>query len=136
MRSIDVVDRRNGKVVLGINSLGEVVNNGFPYNFKQETMQCPEDIKDSECIDSYERFIFDVQSFKYIVQILRHDYRDPSLKDDELGYHLDIYPRPYRSFYDLQFEYEGLYFENPLPEELEFCQGGANRRSGQEKDEL
>ena len=76
---------------------------------------------------------------------MSHDYLDAALKPGQTGVHLvhilvivltilfltqifaieDIYPKPYKTFSAIRDEYSGLYFENPLPEELEYCPGGS-----------
>jgi len=129
MREIEVVNKK-GKVILSINVDGEYEADDYPYAFEVFEKECPADMKKSECLDSYMSFRFDAQEFQYFVHILRHDYADPSLKEGELGYHLDIYPTPYDRFYQKGHKeaYTGLYFNNPLPEELEYCPGGADRR--------
>lgn len=123
MREIQVVDNWTGEVMLAINNLGEVLNNNFPYFFSHETRECPPDMK--ECEFMFEEFKFDAQNFEYTVQVLLHDYLDPALKDGELGVHLDVFPKPYQAFDQYRDGYSGLYFENPLPEELEYCAGGS-----------
>lgn len=123
MREIQVVF--GDEIGLSINSLGEVMNNNYPFAIEEVTVKCPEDMKD--CIDEYKEFRFDAQDFSYTVHLLRHDYLDAALKKGEYGYHLDIYPQPYRSFAERKPKYTGLYFENPLPEELEYCAGGSPR---------
>jgi len=130
MREISVVDD-DGNVMISINSLGEYETQKFPYHFDYEEKDCPLDMKKTECFETYKEWTFDVQEFHYTVQLLRHDYKDAGIPEGDLGYHLDIYPRPYKSFYreghvDM---YSGLFFENPLPEELEYCQGGSNRNT-------
>lgn len=124
MREIQVVFGE--EVVLSINNLGEVMNNDYPFAFEEVTVPCPESMKD--CIDEYKEFRFDAQDFSFTVHMLRHDYLDAALKEGEFGYHLDIYPRPYKSFAAKQANYNGLYFENPLPEELKYCTGGSPRQ--------
>jgi len=129
MREIEVVNKK-GDVLLSINVDGEYVADNYPYAFEVYEKECPAKMKQSECLDSYMSFRFDAQEFQYFVHILRHNYADPSLKEGELGYHLDIYPTPYDRFYQEGHKemYSGLYFSNPLPEELEYCAGGADRR--------
>jgi len=129
MREIEVVNRK-GDVLLSINVDGEYEAENYPYAFEVYEKECPENMKKNECLDSYMSFRFDAQEFQYFVHILRHDYKDPSLKEGELGYHLDIYPTPYDRFYHRghKEKYTGLYFENPLPEKLEYCAGGSPKR--------
>lgn len=64
-----------------------------------------------------------------MVQTLQHDYMDAALKEGEWGAHLDIYPQPYDRFIRHKRDYTGLYLENPLPEELNYCPGGSPRQA-------
>lgn len=120
MREIQLYS--NGKLKLSINNLGEVINHEW-YGYSKTVKDCPDGLKD--CMDKYIEYRFDAQDFRYSVQILRHDYLDPALKEGEFGYHLDIYPQHYSRFEKHREGYSGLYFENPLPDELEYCQGGS-----------
>jgi len=124
MRELQVLTK-SGDLLLSITNMGEVVNNNFPYSFTQELLPCPDDM--DECIHEYMEFKFDIQDFQYVVQTLRHAYLDPALSDGENGYHLDIYPKTYGGFGSNKNGYSGLYFENPLPEELEYCPGDSLR---------
>jgi len=124
MRELQVLTK-SGDLLLSINNMGEVVKKNFPYDFSQETLPCPGGMK--ECINEYKEFKFDIQDFQFVVQTLRHDYLDPALKEGENGYHLDIYPKTYEMFGAHKNGYSGLYFENPLPDELEYCLGGSLR---------
>jgi len=54
---------------------------------------------------------------------------DAALKEGEWGAHLDIYPQPYDRFIQHKRDYTGLYLENPLPEELNYCPGGSPRQA-------
>jgi len=127
MREIQVIGRKNGEVMLSLNNLGEVINNNYPYFFSEQVKDCPPDMP-KECPDTYTEFQFDAQDFRYYVQVVRHDYADPGLKEGDLGFHLDIYPKPYeRGFQKHKKHYKGLYFENPLPEVLPYCPGGSPR---------
>jgi len=127
MREIQVISRKNGEMMLSLNNLGEVVNNNYPYYFSEQVKDCPPDMP-TECPDTYTEFQFDAQDFRYYVQVVRHDYADAGLKEGELGFHLDIYPKPYhRGFNKHKKHYKGLYFENPLPEVLPYCPGGSPR---------
>jgi len=128
MREVQVVNTKTGEILLSIDTTGTSMNNGFQYHFEEEMNQCPKDMKQSECDGSYMFWEFDAQNFRYSVHLLRHNYQDDGLLEGELGYHLDIYPRPYKSFESHKDEYTGLYFENPLPEELEYCPGGSQAR--------
>lgn len=125
MREIQVVDSESGNIMLAINTFGEVLNSNYPFHFKQGVSACPETMDESECIDEFSWFEFDAQSFRYSIHLLRHNYLDPALQDGELGYHLDIYPQAFSTFREIKHEYAGLYFENPLPDELPYCAGGS-----------
>jgi len=125
MREIQVVDTESGEILLSINTMGHATMNKFKYYFSEETQECPSDMKNTECDGKFKLWEFDAQSFRYAVHLLRHDYLDDGLPEGELGYHLDIYPKPYNSFESMKNEYTGLYFENPLPDELEYCPGGS-----------
>jgi len=129
MRELQVVST-NGEVLLSINSLGEYEkSDNFLYRFKYEEKECPVGMKDTECVGTYKEWMFDAQEFEYTVHLLRHDYKDNGIPEGDLGYHLDIYPRPYKSFREPGHmdSYSGLFFENPLPEELPYCVGGSKR---------
>jgi len=125
MREIQVTDKE-GNILLSINNLGDVLDNGFPYFFSREIKPCPREEK-KQCPFTYEEFKFDAQQFQYTIQVLSHNYLDPALKDGESGIHLDIFPKPYDSFRYFRDGYTGLYFENPLPEQLEYCRGGSDQ---------
>jgi len=122
MREIQIRNK-NGDILLSVNNLGDVLNN-WPYRFTEEVKPCP---LEEYCNLFYKEFTFDAQQFRFIVQVLPHDYLDPALKDGEEGVHLDIFPRPYQAFTDHKHLYEGLYFSNPLPEILEYCPEGSQR---------
>jgi hypothetical protein len=128
MREVQVVNTQTGEILLSLDTTGTSMNNGFEYHFEEGMNECPKDMKRSECDGSYMFWEFDAQNFRYAVHLLRHNYQDDGLLEGELGYHLDIYPRPYKSFESTREEYTGLYFENPLPEELEYCPGGSQAR--------
>jgi hypothetical protein len=125
MREIQVVDTESGEILLSIDTMGLAAMNKFKYYFSEETQECPSDMPKTECDGKFKLWEFDAQSFRYAVHLLRHDYLDDGLLEGELGYHLDIYPKPYNSFESMKNEYTGLYFENPLPDELEYCPGGS-----------
>jgi len=125
MREIQVVDTRSGEILLSIDTTGNAMSDKFRYHFAEHTFNCPADMKETECLDEFTLWEFDAQNFRFTVHLLRHDYLDAGLSEGELGYHLDIYPRPFKSFKKKRDGYTGLYFENPLPEELEYCAGGS-----------
>merc|ERR1719464_717271 len=118
MREIQIRSRK-GEILLSVNNLGDVLNN-WPYRFSEETKKCPLG-EETTCNLFYKEYAFDAQQFRYIIQVLPHDYLDPALKEGEHGVHLDIFPRPYSGFRERKHEYSGLYFSNPLPEQLEYC---------------
>jgi len=102
--------------MLGISNFGEVINNNFPFYFKEQIKKCE---FEHECNFFYREYVFDAQQFEYVVQIQPHSYDDPSLKEGESGIHLDIYPHPYDGF--RSEAYDGVYFENPIPNESGQC---------------
>jgi len=124
MREIQVV-HASGEILLAINNLGDVLNNNYPYFFVHERRQCPEHT--TECHFSFEEFRFDAQHFEYTLQIKYHDYLDQGLTEGESGIHLDIFPKPYGSFSENKALYTGIYFENPFPDELQYCPGGSRQ---------
>jgi len=123
MREIQVRGE-DGEILLAINTLGMVENNWQHFLYEKER-ECPPDLYD--CIDTFMEYAFDAQDFRYVVQILHHNYKDPALENGEYGFHLDVKPQPYKRFKQNKDRYSGLYFENPLPEELEFCKGGSKK---------
>jgi len=127
MREIQVVDKQTGRLMLSINNMGEVLNDGFPYSFEHKVLQCPPD-DDTDCQFMFDEYRFDAQQFQYIVQVATHDYIDQALRDGETGVHLDIFPREYAGFKDFK-GYSGIYFENPQPEKLHSCPAGSQRSS-------
>jgi len=133
MREIVVVDE-NDNVLISINSLGEFEHDekNYPHAFSFEEKECPAEMKQTECFGTYKEWIFDAQEFRYTVHLLRHDYKDNGIAEGDLGWHLDIYPKPYSGFYKAGHmdSYSGLFFENPLPQELEYCEGGSPRNDG------
>jgi len=124
MREIQIQDK-SGEILLSVNNLGDVINN-WPYRFSEELKKCHVG-EETTCNLFFTEYTFDAQQFKYIVQTLPHDYHDPALKEGEQGIHLDIFPRPYEGFQQHKGEYNGLYFANPLPQQLEFCPDGSQR---------
>jgi len=122
MRQITVT-KQNGDLWLAINNLGEIINNDFPYRLEQKVVPCPEDYEKDDCHGEYIVTRFDAQDFAWIIHSgLRHNYADPGVSHGEYGYHLDIYPEPYNKvFHSRRNEYTGLYFHNPLPQELGTC---------------
>jgi len=127
VRELQITDNRSGETVLTISATGNYFGE-WPYGWKASTKKCPDDMKKTECVDTYMEFEFDVQDLNYLVQILRHDYKDPSLKEGELGFHLDVYPRTYDRFEKRKDGYDGAFFKNPLPNELDYCADDSPRR--------
>merc|ERR1719204_13100 len=125
MREIQIVQRDSGRLLLSISNLGEVVNN-WPYHYSHKKRTCAPGMRD--CIFQTDEYEFDAQDFHYAIQVMLHDYLDPALKDGEIGVHLDIHPRPYPERPFRKEEYKGIYFENPLPEVLNFCPTGSSRQ--------
>jgi len=123
MRQISVT-KANGDLWLSIDNFGNIVNNDWPYALEQRVVPCPEDYEKDDCQGEYIVTRFDAQDFAYLVQSgLRHNYLDPALKKGEYGTHMDIYPEPYNERFEARRqEYTGLYFHNPLPEELPTCE--------------
>jgi len=133
MRELTVVDN-DGNIQISINSLGEFEHDAenYPYGFSFEEKACPMEMDKTECLGTYKEWVFDAQEFRYTVQLLRHDYKDSGIPENDLGWHLDIYPKPYSGFFKPGHleSYSGLFFENPLPEVMEYCPGGASRNDG------
>jgi len=126
IREIQITDFE-GEILMSISNLQETTGS-WPYGYKFRSRMCAEMTK--ECEFMHAQFTFDAQLFKYEVQILFHDYLDPALKDGEKGVHLDIYPKVYEIM-KANFnpdEFEGIYFDNPLPEDLPFCPADSPRR--------
>jgi len=117
MREIQVRSAESGDIMLSISNMGEVLNNNYPFFFKEEMKKC--DLSADKCTFFYKEIAFDAQEFEFVLQILPHKYEDPSLAEGEIGVHLDIYPNPYPGFN--YKEYNGLYFQNPIPETAGEC---------------
>jgi len=117
------VTNLNGDVLLSVNNFGEVLNNGWLAFLKVQTLQCPKNYKKDDCVGEYINVSFDAQDLFFDVRVgMRHTYKDQALKRGEVGYHMDIIPQPYwKSFKPRRKDYSGLYFHNPLPEELPQC---------------
>jgi len=118
MREVQVVNRTTDEIILSINSLDQVKHNKFPFTFERESLKCP--LEDEFCHFFFNEYRFDAQHFQYVVHVQSHNYLDPALKPGESGVHLDIFPRAYLGF-NPQHEYSGLYFTNPLPQDLKYC---------------
>jgi len=116
MRDITVTNKETGEVMLAINNLGNIINNDYPYYFEERMVKCQ---VEDECDLFYKEYVFDAQQFEYIVQILPHSYDDLALSKGESGMHLDIYPHPYSGFQTKN--YNGLYVNNPIPNESGVC---------------
>jgi len=130
MREFQLI-RDDGLVLLYINNLGEYDRQNYPWkSFSMKERDCKlNGLEEDECVGSFTEFSFDVQEFFYTIHILRHNYKDPALKEGELGYHLDVYLQPYSVYEKNKHTYSGLYFENPLPEELKYCPVNSERRT-------
>jgi len=128
IREIQIRDSNDGDILLSISNLQEV-SGTWEYGFKERIRQCKNPTW-KECEFTFNQYDFDAQVFKYSVQIMYHDYLDPSLKAGERGMHLDIYPRVYaRQHSEFKAsEYEGAYFDNPQPDQLAFCPAESVRR--------
>jgi hypothetical protein len=131
MREIQIVDD-NGNLLLIYTVNDDLYHDedSWPHKVETEEFSCA-DMKETECTDRYKQLHFYALEFQFDVHLLLHDYKDPALKEGELGVHLDVYPIPFRGFYkkDHIDRYTGLYFENPLPEQLDYCVGDTKRRS-------
>lgn len=120
IREIQITNKQ-GRILYSFSNLNEESGH-WAYGLVHRVRVC-NDFKWHECDFMHEQLEFDAQTFKYNSQILYHNYKDAALNDGERGVHLDIYP----VLYDKQKknfkaeEYTGIYFENPLPEELPYC---------------
>merc|ERR1719447_104600 len=120
IREIQITDYKD-QLLFSISNMNELAGK-WAYGLKHQTRMCGNP-RWEECEFTYENYVFDAQEFRYTVQIMFHNYLDPALKDGERGLHLDIYPKLYdvrRPTFNVN-EYTGVYFDNPLPEELDFC---------------
>jgi len=119
------ITTKNNRLVLSISSLGDIID-AWPYRFEHEQRAC---LSYKECGFILDQYVFDAQIFQYTVHLANHDYLDPALKQGDTGIHLDVFPEIYTTQYFPVHEYEGVYFQNPFPEELAYCQGGSIRDS-------
>jgi len=129
MREIQITNK-GGDIVFSLSNLGETINNGWPFPVARETIPCVSAAHGKDCMFTFEQYCFDAQVFLYTVHLMEHDYMDPALRPGEKGVHLDVYIEVYpkqKATFDPE-QYEGLYFKNPLPFELEFCPGGSEQR--------
>jgi hypothetical protein len=126
IREIQITDDHNS-LLLSISNLNEIYGD-WAYGLKYKNRMCRK-FSWKECEFYHPHHEFDAQVFKYTVQVLHHDYLDPALKSGERGIHLDIYPEVYQSRMEAfaPEEYEGIYFDNPLPEELHHCPTNSRR---------
>jgi len=128
IREIQIQDEDN-TILLSISNLNEL-SGEWNYGFKQRDRIC-RTMSWKECEFSHPQYAFDAQVLRYTVQIMHHDYLDPALKDGQRGVHLDIYPKVYEKRLD-QFvpeEFDGIYFDNPYPEELHYCPADSPKRA-------
>jgi len=124
MRQISIT-KADGSLWFSVNNFGEITNNDYTGFLKAETLPCPEDYEGDDCIGEYMNVSFDAQDLYFDVHVgMRHDYaEDPALKNGELGFHMDIHPQPYVKRFTARLnDYTGLYFHNPLPQELPTCE--------------
>jgi len=123
MRQISIT-KADGSVWFSVNNFGEIINNDYTGFLKAETLPCPEDYEGDDCIGEYMNVSFDAQDLYFDVHVgMLHDYSDPALKKGEVGFHMDIYPQPYVKRFTARLnDYTGLYFHNPLPQELPTCE--------------
>merc|ERR1719204_2680749 len=129
MREIQVVNNA-GDIWISISNLGEIIVDGWPYDpnpITHNKRDCAK-LKSHECFLGFDEYMFDAQIFRYSVHILQHNYLDPALREGEKGVHIDVYPEVYPKNSFPVNEYAGLYFDNPLPEELNYCPTGSTRR--------
>jgi hypothetical protein len=123
------ITSKDDQILFSVNNLNEVTGS-WAHGLKHIYRMCtPFNWK--ECEFSFHEYRFDAQIFMYGVQILFHDYLDPALQKGQRGVHLDIYPRLYekrKQTFNAE-EWDGIYFVNPLPQELAYCPGNSPRRS-------
>jgi len=123
------ITSKDDQILFSVNNLNEVTGS-WAYGLKHIYRMCtPFNWK--ECEFSFHEYRFDAQIFMYGVQILFHDYLDPALQKGQRGVHLDIYPRLYekrKQTFNAE-EWDGIYFDNPLPQDLAYCPGNSPRRS-------
>jgi len=118
----------NNDLLFSVSNMNEL-SGQWNYGLKYFNRICGE-MSWKECELFFHQYAFDAQIFRYTVQIMFHDYLDPALKEGERGIHLDIYPVVYKKRLE-QFvpdDCEGIYFDNPYPEELPYCPAESERR--------
>jgi len=127
IREIQITDEMD-ELLFSISNLNEL-SGEWNYGLNGRRRKCAT-MEWKECEWSFVQYAFDAQIFRYIVQIMHHDYLDAALKDGERGVHLDIYPKVYDNKMSgfIPNEYNGVYFDNPNPEELQFCPADSPRR--------
>jgi len=127
IREIQITDK-NDEIFWSVSNLNEVIG-AWKHGLTFKRRLC-NDFSWAECEFDHVEYTFDAQVFNFKVQILFHDYLDDALVDGARGIHLDIYPTIYhkRKKNFKPSEYDGIYFDNPLPEELEFCPADAHKR--------
>jgi len=123
------ITTKDDQILFSVNNLNEVTGS-WAYGLKHIYRMCTP-FSWKECEFSFNEYRFDAQIFMYGVQILFHDYLDPALQKGQRGVHLDIYPRLYdkhQQTFNAE-DWDGIYFDNPLPQELAYCPGNSPRRS-------
>jgi len=123
------ITTKDDQILFSVNNLNEVTGS-WAYGLKHIYRMCTP-FSWKECEFSFNEYRFDAQIFMYGVQILFHDYLDPALQKGQRGVHLDIYPRLYEKHQQTfnAEDWDGIYFDNPLPQELAYCPGNSPRRS-------
>lgn len=123
IREVQITDQKDDALIFSFSNMNESVGE-WPFGLEHRTRMCQE-FSWKECDFSHPQTEFDAQVFRYYVQIQFHDYLDPALEYGQRGMHLDIFPVLYTkhkaAFRTQKSEYTGIYFENPLPEELDYC---------------
>jgi len=123
IREIQITNKHDDELLFSYSNLNEVTGQ-WAFGLKQRTRMC-QTFTWKHCEFSFPQTEFDAQVFRYYAQIHYHDYADPGLDNGLIGFHLDIYPVVYQKqkadFHAQKDNYSGVYFANPLPEQLEFC---------------
>jgi len=124
------ITTKDDQILFSISNFNEVTGRWI-YGLKHLNRMCTPPFSFKECEFSFHEYRFDAQVFMYGVQILFHNYLDPALQKGQRGVHLDIYPRLY-DVHKQTFkpeDWDGIYFDNPLPQELAYCPANSPRRS-------
>jgi len=125
IREIQITSK-TGEIFWSVSNLNEVTGS-WKYGLTEKLRMCNK-FSWKECEYAHKEYTFDAHVFNFKVQILFHTYLDDALKQGERGIHLDIYPTIYhkRKKTFNPYEYEGVYFDNPYPEELAYCHADAH----------